>query len=116
MRILGIIPARYASSRFPGKPLVDIRGKSMIRRVYEQAGKADTVERVIVATDDQRIFDAVQGFGGEAVMTRAGHPNGTSRITEAIVGRSGSITHGSFAQMQPVFAQVRQQYRPVSRL
>lgn len=82
MRILGIIPARYASSRFPGKPLVDIQGKSMIRRVYEQASQAGTVERVIVATDDQRIFEHVAGFGGEVLMTSEEHRSGTDRCAE----------------------------------
>ena len=67
MKILGIIPARYASTRFPGKPLVDIGGKSMIQRVYEQAKKCASLSEVIVATDDDRIFDHVTGFGGVAV-------------------------------------------------
>lgn len=82
MRILGIIPSRYASSRFPGKPLVEIRGKSMIQRVYEQARKTSSIERVIVATDDQRIFDHVQAFGGEVLMTRSDHRSGTDRCAE----------------------------------
>jgi CMP-N-acetylneuraminic acid synthetase len=69
MKILGIIPARYASSRFPGKPLVDIAGKSMIQRVYEQGKKCEALSEVIVATDDHRIFDHVKAFGGEVVMT-----------------------------------------------
>lgn len=78
---LGIIPARYASTRFPGKPLVDIGGKPMIQRVYEQAKKA--LSQVVVATDDQRIFDAVKGFGGEVYMTRTDHKCGTDRCLEA---------------------------------
>jgi 3-deoxy-manno-octulosonate cytidylyltransferase (CMP-KDO synthetase) len=82
MRILGIIPSRYASSRFPGKPLVEIQGKSMIRRVYEQARKTSSIERVIVATDDQRIFDHVQAFGGEVLMTNSDHRSGTDRCAE----------------------------------
>ncbi|HLG02232.1 MAG TPA: NTP transferase domain-containing protein, partial [Bacteroidia bacterium] len=69
MPVLGIIPARYASSRFPGKPLVDIAGKPMIQRVYEQAKKAKRLAKVIVATDDERIADAVKKFNGEVVMT-----------------------------------------------
>lgn len=80
-KFAGIIPARYASSRFPGKPLVMIGGKSMIRRVYEQASKA--LELVYVATDDMRIFDAVAAFGGKAVMTSPGHQSGTDRCAEA---------------------------------
>jgi len=82
MKILGIIPARYASSRFPGKPLVDIAGKSMIQRVYEQVKKCVDVAEVIVATDDSRIFDHVQAFGGVAVMTADNHQSGTDRCAE----------------------------------
>ena len=78
-----IIPARYASTRFPGKPLAMLAGKPMIRHVYEKAaaGKAAVVA---VATDDQRIFDAVEAFGGKAVMTSPAHPSGTDRIAEAL--------------------------------
>ncbi len=82
MKILGIIPARYASSRFPGKPLVDIAGKSMIQRVYEQAKKCVSLAEVVVATDDERIFAHVQAFGGVAVMTGANHQSGTDRCAE----------------------------------
>ncbi len=82
MLILGIIPARYASSRFPGKPLVDIAGKSMIQRVYEQAKKCTDLTEVIVATDDDRIFDHVTAFGGVAVMTSDQHQSGTDRCAE----------------------------------
>ena len=78
---IGIIPARYASSRFPGKPLADIAGKPMIQRVYEQAQKA--LEKVLVATDDKRIFDCVKAFGGEVVMTSPDHTCGTDRVYEA---------------------------------
>jgi len=77
-----IIPARYASTRFPGKPLVDIGGKSMIQRVWEQARKATLAERVIVATDDDRIANAVRAFGGEVCMTGSEHPSGTDRLAE----------------------------------
>jgi len=82
MKILGIIPARYASTRFPGKPLVDIAGKSMIQRVYEQAKKCAQLYEAIVATDDDRIFEHVQGFGGKAVMTSTDHQSGTDRCAE----------------------------------
>ncbi|MDP9048819.1 MAG: 3-deoxy-manno-octulosonate cytidylyltransferase [Bacteroidota bacterium] len=82
MKILGIIPARYSSTRFPGKPLVDIAGKSMIRRVYEQAKKCAQLADVIVATDDERIFNHVTGFGGMAVMTSPDHQSGTDRCAE----------------------------------
>lgn len=82
MHILGVIPARYASTRFPGKPLVDIGGKSMIRRVYEQALLSKKLTKVVVATDDERIFEHVHSFGGEVQMTRADHPSGTDRCAE----------------------------------
>lgn len=84
MKILGIIPARFASTRFPGKPLADIGGKSMIRRVYEQVSAASHVNQVIVATDDDRIFSHVQDFGGKVCMTRADHASGTDRCYEAL--------------------------------
>ena len=78
---VGIIPARYASTRFPGKPLVEIQGKSMIQRVYEQCCKSD-LDITIVATDDQRIKTHVEDFGGKVVMTKATHQTGTDRIAE----------------------------------
>ncbi|MEM6801024.1 MAG: NTP transferase domain-containing protein [Bacteroidota bacterium] len=82
MKILGVIPARYASSRFPGKPLVDIKGKSMIQRVYEQCQKSQYLNEVLVATDDDRIYAHVQGFGGKVAMTAAHHQSGTERMVE----------------------------------
>lgn len=82
MEFLGIIPARYASTRFPGKPLADMRGKPMIRRVYERA--LASVDRLVVATDDARIEAAVRAFGGRAVMTSASHRSGTERCYEAL--------------------------------
>ncbi|GAA4794577.1 3-deoxy-manno-octulosonate cytidylyltransferase [Olivibacter ginsenosidimutans] len=84
MNIIGIIPARYASSRFPGKPLIDIQGKSMIQRVYEQALKASSLKTVVVATDDQRILNHVHTFGGQVMMTAATHQSGTDRCAEVI--------------------------------
>lgn len=84
MKIIGIIPARYASTRFPGKPLVDIGGKSMIQRVYEQAKKTSSLSAVVVATDDARIENHVNSFGGEVVMTSEAHQSGTDRCFEAI--------------------------------
>jgi 3-deoxy-manno-octulosonate cytidylyltransferase (CMP-KDO synthetase) len=84
MSILGIIPARYSSTRFPGKPLVDIKGRSMILRVYDQALLADVFQDVLVATDDERIFDHVGSAGYHAVMTSADHRNGTDRCLEAM--------------------------------
>jgi 3-deoxy-manno-octulosonate cytidylyltransferase (CMP-KDO synthetase) len=84
MRILGIIPARFDSSRFPGKPLIDLKGKSMIQRVYEGASKSKLLTDVIVATDDKRIFDAVLAFGGKAEMTDKAHTSGTDRCGEVL--------------------------------
>ena len=84
MKIIGVIPARYASSRLPGKPLKDIGGKPMIQHVYEQAKRSKLLDDVIVATDDQRIMKAVEKFNGIAVMTSKHHPNGTSRSAEAV--------------------------------
>lgn len=82
--IVGIIPARYASTRFPGKPLIDIRGKSMIQRVYEQASKSSSLDKVVVATDDERIKEHVLAFGGNVVMTAEDHPSGTDRCWDAL--------------------------------
>jgi len=82
--ITGIIPARYASTRFPGKPLIDIQGKSMLQRVYEQAAKSTLLNYVVVATDDERIAAHVQDFGGNVVMTGTQHPSGTDRCWEAL--------------------------------
>ena len=83
MNIIGIIPARYASTRFPGKPLADICGKPMIRHVYERAKMASSLCDVLVATDDERILECVQSFGGKAVMTDSSLPNGTARCEQA---------------------------------
>ena len=82
MNIVCIIPARYASTRLPGKPLLDLAGKPMIQRVVEQVAKASRLSRIIVATDDKRIFAAVKNFGGQACMTSPEHPTGTDRLAE----------------------------------
>ena len=82
MKVLCIIPARYASTRLPGKPLREIAGKPMIVRVYERAVQARLVQDVVVATDDERIRAAVEEYGGRAVMTRADHATGTDRLAE----------------------------------
>ncbi len=82
MRFVGIIPARYASQRFPGKPLAILGGKTVIQRVYEQVGKV--LDDVYVATDDDRIKNTVEGFGGKAIMTSPDHKSGTDRIEEAV--------------------------------
>lgn len=84
IRILGIIPARYASTRFPAKPLADIAGKSMIQRVYEQVKKSTLITDVIVATDNQEILDHVTQFGGRVRMTKESHVSGTDRCYEAL--------------------------------
>ena len=84
MKIIGIIPARYASTRFPGKPLADINGKPMIQHVYERVKKAANLCDVLVATDDSRIYDCVHAFGGKAVMTDSDLPNGTARCEQAV--------------------------------
>lgn len=86
LKIVGIIPARYGSSRFPGKPLIDLKGKTMIQRVYEGVKKSQVLTDVIVATDDQRIFDEVERFGGKVLMTGANHPSGTDRCGEVASG------------------------------
>ena len=82
MTFTAIIPARYASTRFPGKPLAVLGGKTVIQRVYEQV--SSVLSEVYVATDDERIFQCVEGFGGKAVMTRSDHQSGTDRIEEAV--------------------------------
>ena len=83
-KIVGIIPARYDSTRFPGKPLALIAGKTMIERVYEQAKKSSSLKRVVVATDDNRIAETVRSFGGDVILTRTDHPSGTDRCAEAV--------------------------------
>lgn len=90
MNIIGIIPARYASTRFPGKPLIDLGGKSMIQRVYEQCKKATSLADVIVATDDERIAEHVLGFGGKVEMTSDSHQSGTDRCAEVVSRYAGS--------------------------
>lgn len=82
MRVTAIIPARYASTRFPGKPLADINGKPMIQWVYEGTARSELVDRIVVATDDERILKAVQAFGGDAMITCDDHPTGTDRLAE----------------------------------
>lgn len=85
MKIIAVIPARYASTRFPGKPLADIAGKSMIRRVIDQAVQVKGLADVFVATDDQRIADHVREYGAQVIMTSPDHPSGTDRCLEALV-------------------------------
>lgn len=105
MKTYVIMPARYKSTRFEGKPLADILGKPMIQHVYERAMRAEGIHKVVVATDDQRIFDTVVGFGGEAVMTRVDHPSGTDRLAEAIdiLGAEGQDIIINVQGDQPAF-------------
>jgi 3-deoxy-manno-octulosonate cytidylyltransferase (CMP-KDO synthetase) len=90
-KVVVVIPARYGAVRLPGKPLVSLAGKPMIQRVYERARLAKTPDRVIVATDDERILQAVQAFGGEARMTRADHRTGTERVAEVAAHVDGDV-------------------------
>jgi 3-deoxy-manno-octulosonate cytidylyltransferase (CMP-KDO synthetase) len=90
-KVIAVIPARWASSRFPGKPLAIIRGKPMIQWVVEQTGKARSVSEVVVATDDERILEAVKNFGGTAVMTSRDHASGTDRVAEVAKTRDCGI-------------------------
>jgi 3-deoxy-manno-octulosonate cytidylyltransferase (CMP-KDO synthetase) len=91
MKVLGIIPARYGSTRFPGKPLALLAGRPMVQWVYERACQAELLSEVIVATDDARIFEAAKKFGGRVVMTRPDHPSGSDRIAEAAAKSDAEI-------------------------
>jgi 3-deoxy-manno-octulosonate cytidylyltransferase (CMP-KDO synthetase) len=91
MKVMGVIPARYGSTRLAGKPLADINGKPMIQHVYEVACKAKTLNSVVVATDDERVCEAVRNFGGTAVMTKAEHFSGTDRVAEVALGSDADI-------------------------
>ena len=82
MKVLGVIPSRYESSTFPGKPLIDLAGKTMIQRVYEGVNRSTKIEQIVVATDDQRIFDEVESFNGNVLMTSSNHRTGTERCME----------------------------------
>jgi len=90
-RVAAVIPARYDSTRLPGKPLADILGKPMVWRVYEQAERAALVDEVWVATDDRRVYDAVRELGGNALMTDPSHPSGTDRVAEAARGIAAEL-------------------------
>src|SRR6476659_669387 len=91
MRVVGVIPARYRSSRFEGKPLAEILGKPMVQHVWERSRAASCLDDVVVATDDQRIYDAVDAFGGRAVLTASDHRSGTDRVAEAIAGDGADV-------------------------
>ncbi|MBM3236089.1 3-deoxy-manno-octulosonate cytidylyltransferase [Candidatus Poribacteria bacterium] len=92
MKVIGIIPARYKSSRFEGKALANILGKPMVQRVYERAIQAQTVDDVIVATDDKRIFDCVKSFSGKVIMTSVDCLTGTDRVAEVAADRHGALS------------------------
>ena len=90
-RAVAVIPARYASVRFPGKALVEVQGKPLIRHVWERARLLGSVSRILVATDDERIAQVVRGFGGSVVLTRPTHPSGTDRVAEAMRGEDAGL-------------------------
>ena len=89
--VLAVIPARYASTRLPGKPLVPIGGRPMVQWVYEAVSRVEAVQRVVVATDDERVAEAVASFGGEAEMTSPAHPSGTDRVAEVVRRLGGEL-------------------------
>ncbi len=91
MRTIAVIPARFRSNRLPGKPLAEIAGRTMVELVCRQAERAREIDSVLVATDDPRIFEAVESFGGEAVMTSPDHPSGSDRVAEAVMDRDVDI-------------------------
>ncbi|MFQ5429062.1 MAG: 3-deoxy-manno-octulosonate cytidylyltransferase [Phycisphaerae bacterium] len=91
MKTVAIIPARYASSRFPGKPLAKATGKYLVQHVYEQASRASSIAEVVIATDDRRILEAASSFGGRAVLTRPDHPSGTDRVAEVAAGLDADV-------------------------
>jgi 3-deoxy-manno-octulosonate cytidylyltransferase (CMP-KDO synthetase) len=104
MRVAVVIPARFASSRLPGKPLLRETGKYLIQHVYEQAAAARSASLVVVATDDERIRRAVEGFGGNVAMTRADHPSGTDRVAEVAAGLGAEVVvnvQGDEPQIDP---------------
>jgi len=108
MKIIGLIPARYASTRLPAKALKDLAGKTMIQRVYEQAAKATCLSKLVVATDDARIYDHVKSFGGEVCMTRVDHPSGTDRCAEALTLQEGKFDYVINIQGDEPFIQPEQ--------
>lgn len=126
MKIIGIIPARFASTRFEGKPLVEIDGKSMIQRTYEQAAKCTELTAIWVATDDERIFNHIKNFGGNVIMTADTHPSGTDRIAEAlrivatdvdaVINIQGDEPFIQPAQIEKVAAMLRQPHTQIATL
>jgi len=100
MRVIGIIPARYGSTRFPGKPLALILGKTLIERTYIQAKKCSLLDAVVIATDDQRIFDCAKGFGADVVMTSPSCLNGTERLWDAVKNNSELLSADIYVNIQ----------------
>jgi 3-deoxy-manno-octulosonate cytidylyltransferase (CMP-KDO synthetase) len=108
MRVIGVIPARFKSSRLEGKPLADILGRPMVQHVYERARQAKGLDDVIVATDDERIRRAVTDFGGKAVVTSSEHRSGTDRVAEAVAGFDADVVvniQGDEPMLDPVMLQ-----------
>ena len=125
MKVLGVIPARFDSSRFPGKPLIDLKGKTMIQRVYEGAKKSSLITEVIVATDDQRIYDEVIRFGGSVRMTKISHTSGTDRCAEVakefpemdvIINIQGDEPLVDFRQLEVLIEAFRQEKTVIATL
>ena len=98
-KIVAIIPARYSSTRFPGKPLADIAGKPMIQHVWERVRQTPSIDQILVATDDERILDTVRNFGGEGVLTSTEHETGTDRIVDCLLYTSPSPRDGLLSRM-----------------
>src|SRR5438045_2674786 len=88
---VGVIPARYGSSRLPGKPLAELQGRPLLYYVFRRASRAARIQKVLIATDDVRIADAAHGFGAEVVMMGTGHRSGTDRIAEAVAGLKADV-------------------------
>ena len=108
MSILGVIPARYESTRFPGKVLADIQGKSMVQRVYEQAVKSKYLDKVVIATEDDKVVDHVMHFGGEVLITKANHASGTDRCFEVLQQQNDNFDYVINIQGDEPFIDPRQ--------
>ena len=105
-KVIAVIPARWGSTRFPGKPLALIKGKPMIQWVFEQTSKAKSVSEVIIATDDFRILESANNFGGNAVMTSVNHGSGTDRIAEVIYNKKCEIVVNKANQLVQTFFEI----------
>ena len=114
MAIVGIIPARFASTRLPGKPLLSDTGRPLIQHVVEAARRASRLDRIIVATDDTRIASAVEGFGGEVALTREDHPTGTDRVGE-VTHRTWELVHGGVGVAARSLSRLERATQPPAR-